>query len=119
MVVDAGTRQAPSVPHKGDQVTRELRRQNSPALIGGMVRPETSSDRFRPVHVRPDEAGVQQGDRIPGCTLIWDLRTSLTDNDLREATPDEDDVSQARAMLLPSVQTLLKDFNSRWVMALA
>ena len=55
--------------------------------------------------------------------LIWDLRTSLTAvlDELREPAPDEDesDVSQARAMLLPCVQDLLKDFNSCWVTGLA
>ena len=50
--------------------------------------------------------------------LIWDLRTNLRDvlSDLRVPTHDKDEanVLQARAMLLPCVQTLLKDFDSRW-----
>lgn len=50
--------------------------------------------------------------------LIWDPRNSLTDvwSDLREPARDEDEanVLQARATLLPYVQTLLKDFDSRW-----
>lgn len=49
-------------------------------------------------------------------TLIWYLRTSLTDvpDDLQELAPDDDkaDVSQARSMLLPCVQALLKGFSS-------
>ena len=55
--------------------------------------------------------------------LVWDLRTSLmsVSDDLREPAPDEDeaDVSQARAMLVPWVQAVLKNFNSCWVTGLA
>lgn len=49
--------------------------------------------------------------------LIWHLRVNLTDElDLRTPAPDEGEtsVSQARAMLLPCVKALVKDFNSRW-----
>lgn len=43
----------------------EAERHRSPFLIDGIVRVETSSDRFRVVNIRSD-GGVRQDDRIPG-----------------------------------------------------
>lgn len=52
--VDAGTCRATQVPHGGDQAAGEAGRHRYPALIGGMLCPETVVDCTRPVQVRPD-----------------------------------------------------------------